>query len=336
MAADSPCRGAAGLPCIAPASLIHCPNCCRFGPLSLVCKQFKAAALLSIVREANVVLRTLPAMRSFTSFLAEHGQNLQRLTISSHDGTAEGEAAAAAATADCLSAAGARGQLSKLRASGSIRSTEWLVAMPSLRRLQLYSQPHSSPLHVSSAISSLTALSELELEGAITFSAGTHLPASIECLALSRDPSAAIPGQASVLASKRGDLWISESMNHHLSCVFSCVFPTPLPPSLQVAQLPLLASLCVSACNYSSASVNQLSHLRGSLTRLDIGSGWMPGSLSVVTQLQDLKLRDSYMPQEGLVSAALPHLSQLTRLVSIRLPAVELHHPELLCLENKA
>lgn len=84
---------------------------------------------------AGLGLKDVPALRSFTAFLVQHGRHLQWLTLKCRDGTAEGEAAAAGALAACLAIAGTVGQLAQLATTGRVHSTEWLVAMPSLRQL---------------------------------------------------------------------------------------------------------------------------------------------------------------------------------------------------------
>ena len=177
--------------------------CCRLGPVSLACKAFAAAARSpELLREVDVVLANLPALRSFAAFLARHGQQLQRLAINCEDGTAEGEVAAAAAVTACLMAVGAGGQLAELSARGCIRSTDWLAAMPSLRQLQLEAQPHSPHLLVSPAVSALTSLSVLRLSGDLRLQAITHLPPSLEWLAVELDGSAGLPDQASGMCLK--------------------------------------------------------------------------------------------------------------------------------------
>lgn len=91
------------------------------------------------------------------------------------------------------------------------------------------------------------------------------------------------------------------------------------PPAwLQVAHLPRLASLSLDGCGYSAANLNVLSRLSGSLTHLDIKSGWIPGSLSALTQLRDLRLWDSDTREDdAALSSVLPCFSQLTCLVSV-------------------
>ncbi len=172
--------------------------CCRLGPVSLACKRFAAAARSpELLREADVVLPTLLAVRSFAVFLARHSQHLRQLMLYCQDGTEEGEVAAAAAVAACLAIAGAGAQLMELNVIGCIRSSDWLAAMPALRRLQLEAHPHDSRLHMSPAIGALAALIELELEGRLMIPAGTRLPASLERLTLRWDYSDALPEQAS-------------------------------------------------------------------------------------------------------------------------------------------
>ena len=89
------------------------------------------------------------------------------------------------------------------------------------------------------------------------------------------------------------------------------------PHRLQAAQLPRLASLCLDSCQYSPASLGVLSCLSGSLTHLDIESGYLPGSMSALTQLRDLRLWDcDPHGTDAVLSTALPHLRHLSRLVS--------------------
>lgn len=146
-------------------------------------------------------LPNLTAVRSFTYFLKKHGQLLERLTVNcaiGEDEEEEDDVSAAAAVTACLSVAGAGGQLTELSARGTIHTTEWLPAMPSLRRLEL-DQLHRSPLRICPAISALTALSSLELHGPMGFRASTRLPASIESLYLRLDSADDLPEQASAM-----------------------------------------------------------------------------------------------------------------------------------------
>ncbi len=203
------CKRFAAAACrLGPASLAckrFAAAACRLGPASLACKRFAAAACSpELLRQMDVgELPNLPAVRSLAAFLARHGRHLQRLIVCCEDGTGEGEAIAAGAVTACLMTAGAGGQMAELTAIGCIRSSDWLAAMPSLRRLHLEARPLETDLHVSPEISSLTALSSLALEGDSIIPAGTRLPASLECVTLQWDCSDSFPEQASgaVLAS---------------------------------------------------------------------------------------------------------------------------------------
>ncbi len=299
--------------------------------MSLACKRLAAAACSpELLREMHVVdLQNVPAVRSFTGFLAQHGRHLQRLTVRCADSTGEGELAAVAAAAACLTIAGVGGQLMELSASGCIRSSDWLAAMRSLRRLCLDSQPYGEPLHISPVISALTALSALTLEGDIIMPAGTRLPAGIESVTLQFDSLDAFPHQASGLKPLSIDggvgLWQQQQVLKLLHCALASQgfvtqshLASAPPPRLQVAQLPRLASLSLDSCQYSPASLGVLSRLNGSLTSLDIESGYLTGSMSALTQLRDLRLWDcDPHGTDAVLSAALPHLRHLSRLVSI-------------------
>ncbi len=85
---------------------------------------------------------------------------------------------------------------------------------------------------------------------------------------------------------------------------------------LQVAHLPRLASLATCNCSFSADSLGALSRLSSSLTRLDVDCGTIPSSLAALMQLRDLRLWDCNPGgDDAVLSAALPHLRQLTRLV---------------------
>lgn len=91
-----------------------------------------------------------------------------------------------------------------------------------------------------------------------------------------------------------------------------------LASRLQVLQLPRLKDLSLVECGYSADSMGQLSRLASSLTRLDLYVEYVPlDTLAALTRLRRLHLCDcSYVGQE--LEAALPHLEQLTYLVSCR------------------
>lgn len=164
-----------------------CPaTTCRLGP----------------VRQLDVRLEDSEALGSFMAWLNDRGEHLQRLTLECSGNMAEGGAAAAADLAACLSVAGAKGQLVELEATGCISSTRWLVTMRSLRRLVLRAQQQDSPLLVSPAISGLTALTSLCLNGRITFPPGAALPASIQHVTLADDEHAAFPELVSACVAK--------------------------------------------------------------------------------------------------------------------------------------
>lgn len=132
----------------------------------------------------------LRALHSLTAWLARHGRHAQQLSFTAdRDEENEGvvivdESGMAEAVASCLAAAGTAGQLSELsvRLYGQPLHTEWLSAMRSLRRLTLGGD---NTLHISPAISGLTALQSLQINAdALRFGAGSRLPAAITRLQL--------------------------------------------------------------------------------------------------------------------------------------------------------
>ena len=96
--------------------------------------------------------------------------------------------------ASCLAVVGSAGQLTELTAASGLLHTEWLPAMRSLRRLTLLGYP----LHISPAISGLTALQSLKLGSEETnFAATVHLPSAITRLLVQYDEAEQMPDQAS-------------------------------------------------------------------------------------------------------------------------------------------
>ncbi|PRW21009.1 small GTP-binding [Chlorella sorokiniana] len=133
-----------------------------------------------------------------------------------------------AAAASCLAAVGTAGQLDELNLEGILDSTEWLAAMRSLQRCRLVNDENGE-LRVSAALGGLTALESLDLQGEPIKLLPARLPASITYL--------------------------------HL-----CDSSDNMPQ--QVAKLPRLARLKLRLCSYSADSLDQLSRLSSSLTRL--------------------------------------------------------------------
>lgn len=74
----------------------------------------------------------------------------------------------------------------RLSAGSCVTGTAWLGGMPSLQHLELFSEGREwvSPLRLSPAISSLTALGSLRLKGPIVAERSLRLPASITRLSL--------------------------------------------------------------------------------------------------------------------------------------------------------
>ena len=156
-------------------------------------KRFAAAACSpELLQEVDAdELSSVAALRSFAFWLLRHRQHVRRLACTITD---QEQLEAATATASCLTAAGAAGQLERLELYSSFGSTEWLLAMRSLRQLRLVDIA-GAVLRISPAISSLTALRLLELDGdPVKWCAGAALPTSITWLELA-DNAAAMPEQ---------------------------------------------------------------------------------------------------------------------------------------------
>lgn len=173
--------------------------------VALVSRRFAAAACSpELLREVEVwSLDTLPLLRSFLAWLLRHGHHVRRLSMDcdpEEEGEEEDEEEiAAAAIAACMPAVGAAGQLQQLELHAP-GGTAWLAAMPSLRRLQLYSWQWDAPLTISPSISALTNLESLTAEGSNTeFADSVQLPPSITHLHLSISKTADLAQQASRL-----------------------------------------------------------------------------------------------------------------------------------------
>lgn len=137
-------------------------------------------------------LSGLTAVRSLSCWLARHCQHVRQLDCTFPSGEGPDYPGT---TAACLVTAGMAGGLTELRASGFLPSTEWLVAMQSLRTLQMCSP---GALRLSPAISQLTALGCLSIDAhRVEFQAGTPLPPSITSLELTSCYSFEMPQQVS-------------------------------------------------------------------------------------------------------------------------------------------
>lgn len=86
-------------------------------------------------------------------------------------------------------------------------------------------------------------------------------------------------------------------------------------PFVQLTMLPNLQHLKLVA-GYSPASLEALSALSGSLTRLEVSTGSLPPSLSALTRLQQLELICWRDGPTAMLDGALQALTQLTCLVS--------------------
>lgn len=169
--------------------------------MALVSKRFAAAArspeLLQRADAGHV--QGAVAVRSLEAWLARHGGHVRRLQLTASPLSRQDAAeviATQTALAKCLEAAAAAGQLVRLSAGSCVTSTAWLGGMPSLQQLELFGETWVSPLHLSPAISGLTALRSLSLDGHIVTKDGLQLPASITWLRLSDYRSQHMPGQA--------------------------------------------------------------------------------------------------------------------------------------------
>ena len=297
-------------------------------------------------------MRSVPDAQSLTAWLARHGQHLQRLQIACSSYNPANMAAVAA----CLETAGTAGQLVELSTGIGICSTEWLAAMPSLRRLKLSAPVWSYDwgfLQISPAINGLTALEHLDLEhSAFELEAGVRLPASITRVKLSwflrsgdeeevgnacSQLLPRMPMHAASLDTACG--WLNyTAAQRMLACTCSshsprasCSVERSAAPGLvqdetyagvlsHIAQLPQLARLELSeGFNGRLGTLSQLSRLSSSLTRLDVLYSDVPPSLAALTRLQHLRVQHEPGPDEsvGTIETSLPQLTQLTCLVRV-------------------
>lgn len=160
--------------------------------LVLVCRRFAAAVCSpQLLRDVDAgQLGKVRALRAFTGWLLRHSAHVQRLNFSCYFNpclSAVEEASTAATVYACLEAVGRGGQLTEL-GIGRPPGTGWLAAMPSLRQLAIAAEGYAR-LQLSAAISGLTALSRLHLDGETSCEAGMQLPASITQVHLSRSGS---------------------------------------------------------------------------------------------------------------------------------------------------
>lgn len=279
----------------------------------------------------RVDLCGLDILTSFLTFVARHGRHMQQLSLTACGSLGEEYSSVAAAVAACLAAAGAAGQLTALEVCDSVPSTEWLASMRSLRSLKL--QPLSHMPRVAPAISLLTALCQLELHGnATALAPSVQLPGSITSLRMYGSSEKIMPRQVrthSVPAQLPADADLSGNM-HALplwqvaACVIAAIMfhpshshwsSTHLCVRVQVTQLPALQRLSLEHCFYSAASMEGLSALSGSLTRLKACcEAALPPSLSALTRMQHLDLL-TRQDDTDQVNAALARLQQLTCLI---------------------
>ena len=198
-----------GMPARGERSTLCSRRCRVHNPPHHLCRQ--RAALVSrrfaalccspeLLREVEASARhsqhSLPALHSVTAWLERHGPHVRRFHLSALPARGDDAGGFAAALTACLEAAGAAGQLTELELFSEEVRTEWLAAMPSLRRLYLV----GDALHISSAIGGLTALQSLDLAGddnEMTWAAAGRLPTTITRLFVQADGAEQMPYQAS-------------------------------------------------------------------------------------------------------------------------------------------
>ena len=147
----------------------------------------------------------------------------------------------------------------------------------------------------------------------VTFAAAAHLPSTITRLVVECDATEQMPRRQGAHLLLFVDL-----ISWQCLCFFG-------PDDLHTAAAALLFAVCPAAgaaapaaggCDYSAESMQQLSLLSGSLTRLEAIYANMPSvaGLPALTRLQHLECTES-RSGEG-IAGALPHLTGLTCLVS--------------------
>lgn len=169
---------------------------------ALVCKHFAAASCSpELLRDVDAgEVKGVAAVQSLAAWLLRHGGHVRQVQLSATPrdrGNSAELSAVEAALDSCLEAAAAAGQLVRLAAGSMVTSTGWLGGLPSLRELDLVSYAWSSPLCLTAAISVLTALGSLRLDGHVMVEGGLRLPPSITQLSLSDRRSPRMPEQAS-------------------------------------------------------------------------------------------------------------------------------------------
>ena len=294
------CRPAAAANASTSSAAASHPACRQ--QAALVSRRFAALCCIpELLRDvATPYVDSLPALLSFMAWLVRHGRHVLRLDFTARPAPPLDEGCWTAAVVSCLAASGTAGQLAELQFSYLLPlplHTEWLAIMRSLRCLCL----DGDAIHISPAISGLTALQSLELSSMeiINLTAGARLPTSMTRLCVTTDGAEQMPEQVkcgSTSGQTRLCLTVAVSL------------------SSQFAQLPRLQRLRLDGCRYSAESMQQLSSLGGSLTRLDTASVDVPAAaLSALTRLQHL---DWYGTDSTAVEDALQHLPGLTCLVS--------------------
>lgn len=103
----------------------------------------------------------------------------------------------------------------------------------------------------------------------------------------------------------------------HFACKLPCrmvLYPTCrlAVHCLQIAQLPALQRLKLDRCSYSAASMECLSALSGSLTRLESFQLELPPSLSALTGLRHLDVEADELDDVGEFDSTLACLRHLT------------------------
>lgn len=168
--------------------------------MPLVSKRFAALCRSpELLRDIDAGwVSSLVVVRSLTAWLVRLGRHVRKLKISFpafEDWDWHESEDAPPAVAACLGAAGAVGVLEELSV-WSVPGSEWLAAMPSLRRLVLMARGLGQELVVSPAIGMLTNLESLELGGRpIFWVEGCTLPASITRLHLQDSEAYDFPDQ---------------------------------------------------------------------------------------------------------------------------------------------
>ena len=291
----------------------------RLRSARLVSKRFhRLCAGPQLLRELCVRCTGLAAAESLALFMCKHGRHVRTLHATFTRGD-DHPSDLAAAISVAITAAGAGGQLQELELEAgyspqppgsdctTVLPAAWLPAVPSLRRLAIRSHSASSATRLPAHL--LAALEWLHLDGRLAFAPGAALPTSVTNLRLGSAGDGDMPPQ--VRRGKGGGCRAPAPANQRLA--FDPRQQAHRALTMQLAALTDLCRLELHRCEFSHSSIG-LPRL-SSLTRLAIAECRVPASLSALSQLRHLDLKEWGEEDEPGMDATLALLQQLTTLV---------------------